>query len=139
MVSNIDEVEVHGAELNLAAGIVEGWSVLGSANVTESEIKANASRQVTVSNNSPYTADYTINLGTQLDLPVSNTIDFVTRADDHRGGIRRFVHLAGRAPALRGGAGLQVLMAAPAVRRWRGGRATYSVNCVGSHSDRAGT
>ena len=81
VVSNIDEVEVYGAELNLAAEIVKGWSVYGSANVTESEIKANSSRPVTVGNNSPYTADYTINLGTQLDLPVSNAIDFVTRAD----------------------------------------------------------
>jgi len=80
-VSNIDEVEVFGAELNLTAKILEGWTVFGSGNVTGSEIKANASRPQTVGNNSPYTADYTINLGTQLDLPVSNTIDFVTRAD----------------------------------------------------------
>jgi iron complex outermembrane recepter protein len=81
VVSNIDEVEVYGAELNLSAEIVKGWTVFGSANVTESEILANASRPVTVGNKSPYTADYTINLGTQLDLPVSNSIDFVTRAD----------------------------------------------------------
>lgn len=81
VVSNIDEVEVYGAELNLAAELMPGWSVFGSANVTESEIKENASRPVTVGNKSPYTADYTINLGTQLDLPVSTTIDFVARAD----------------------------------------------------------
>jgi iron complex outermembrane receptor protein len=81
VVSNIDEVEVFGAELNLTAEILDGWTVFGSGNVTGSEIKANASRPVTVGNNSPYTADYTINLGTQLDLPVSNTVDFVTRAD----------------------------------------------------------
>lgn len=36
---------------------------------------------MTVGNKSPYTADYTINVGTQLDLPVSDSIDFVTRAD----------------------------------------------------------
>ncbi|MFZ9395037.1 MAG: TonB-dependent receptor [Erythrobacter sp.] len=81
VVSNIDEVEVYGAELNLNAEIMPGWSVFGSANVTESEIKENASRPVTVGNKSPHTADYTINLGTQLDLPVSDTIDFVARAD----------------------------------------------------------
>jgi len=81
VVSNIDEVEIFGAELNLTARILEGWTVFGSANVTDSEIKANASRPVTVGNKSPHTADYTINLGTQLDLPVSGTIDFVTRAD----------------------------------------------------------
>ena len=81
VVSNIDEVEVYGGEINLAAEILPGWSVFGSANVTESEIKENASRPVTVGNESPYTADYTINLGTQLDLPVTNTLDFVARAD----------------------------------------------------------
>ncbi len=81
VVSNIDEVEVYGAELNLSAEIVRGWTVFAAANVTESEIKANASRPVTVGNKSPYTADYTINLGTQLDLPISDRLDFVTRAD----------------------------------------------------------
>ena len=81
VVSNIDEVEIFGAELNLTAELLDGWTVFGSANVTDSEIKANASRPVTVGNKSPYTADYTINLGTQLDLPVSNTINFVSRVD----------------------------------------------------------
>lgn len=81
VVSNIDEVELYGAELNLSAEILDGWTVFGSGNVTESEILENASRPVTVGNKSPYTADYTINVGTQLDLPVSDSIDFVTRAD----------------------------------------------------------
>ena len=81
VVSNIDEVEVYGAELNLTGEILPGWTVFGSANVTESQIKENASRPVTEGNKSPYTADYTINLGTQLDLPVSDTLDFVARAD----------------------------------------------------------
>ncbi|MFM7378749.1 MAG: TonB-dependent receptor [Erythrobacter sp.] len=81
VVSNIDEVEVYGAELNLTVEPVKGWTIYGSGNVTESEIKANASRPVTVGNKSPYTADYTINLGTQVDLPVTDSIDFVTRAD----------------------------------------------------------
>ncbi|WP_066532951.1 TonB-dependent receptor [Erythrobacter sp. CCH5-A1] len=81
VVSNIDEVEVYGGELNLTVEPVRGWTLYGSANVTESEIKANASRPVTVGNKSPYTADYTINLGTQVDLPVTDSIDFITRAD----------------------------------------------------------
>ncbi|RNJ63558.1 MAG: TonB-dependent receptor [Porphyrobacter sp. IPPAS B-1204] len=81
VVSNIDEVELYGAELNLTAEILDGWTVFGSANVTESEIIENASRPVTEGNKSPYTADYTLNFGTQLDLPVSNSVDFVTRAD----------------------------------------------------------
>lgn len=81
VVSNIDEVELYGAEVNLTVEPVRGWTVFAAGNVTESEIKENASRPVTVGNKSPHTADYTINLGTQLDLPVSSTVDFVTRAD----------------------------------------------------------
>ena len=81
VVSNIDEVEVYGGELNLSVEPIKGWTLFGSANLTESEIKANASRPVTVGNKSPYTADYTINLGTQVDLPVTDSINFVTRAD----------------------------------------------------------
>ena len=81
VVSNIDEVEVYGAELNVSAELLKGWTIYGSGNVTESQIKANASRPVTVGNESPYTADYTINLGTQVDLPITDSLDFVTRAD----------------------------------------------------------
>ena len=81
VVSNIDEVEVYGAEFNLNAELVDGWDVFGSVNLTESEIKANSSRPVTVGNESPYTAEYTINLGTQLNLPVTTDVNFLARAD----------------------------------------------------------
>ena len=81
VVSNIDKVEIYGAEANLTFEIIEGWDLFGSANVTESEIKENASRPVTVGNESPYTADYTINLGTQIDTPLNNGLDLVMRAD----------------------------------------------------------
>jgi len=81
VVSNIDEVELYGAELNLNAELLPGWDVFASANVTESEILANASRTNTVGNKSPYTADYTINIGTQIDVPISSRANFIGRAD----------------------------------------------------------
>jgi iron complex outermembrane receptor protein len=81
VVSNIDRVDVKGAELNLSARIIDGWKLFGSANVTDSEIKKNSSRTYTVGNKSPYTADYTINLGTQIDAPLSDSIDLLLRAD----------------------------------------------------------
>jgi iron complex outermembrane recepter protein len=80
-VSNIDKVEVKGIELNTSAKIVEGWKLFGSVNLTDSEIKKNSSRPYTVGNKSPYTADYTINLGTQIDAPLTDSIDVVMRAD----------------------------------------------------------
>ncbi|MDJ0642180.1 MAG: TonB-dependent receptor [Erythrobacter sp.] len=81
VVSNIDEVEVYGAEANLTFEVVPGWDFFGSVNVTESEIIANASRPITVGNESPYTADYTINLGTQIEAPLADSFDLVMRAD----------------------------------------------------------
>jgi iron complex outermembrane recepter protein len=80
-VSNIDKVNVKGAELNLTAKIVDGWTIYGSGNVTDSTIKKNSSRPYTVGNKSPYTADYTINLGSQIDAPLTDNIDVVMRAD----------------------------------------------------------
>ncbi len=81
VVSNIDRVDVKGVEFNTSAQIVDGWKVFGSVNLTDSEIKKNSSRVYTVGNKSPYTADYTINLGTQIDAPLSDSLDLVLRAD----------------------------------------------------------
>lgn len=81
IVSNIDEVEIYGAEFNTNIEIVEGWDIFGSFNVTESEIKANSSRPNTVGNKSPSTSDYTINLGTQVVAPIASSFDLVMRAD----------------------------------------------------------
>ena len=81
VVSNIDEVEVRGAELNLSAEVTRGWKLFGAFNVTDSEIKANSSRPYTVGNKSPYTADWTINLGSEIDAPLSEGIDLLFRLD----------------------------------------------------------
>jgi iron complex outermembrane receptor protein len=81
VVSNIDRVDVKGAELNLSGKIIDGWKVFGSVNLTDSEIKKNSSRTYTVGNKSPYTADYTINLGTQIDAPLTDNINLLLRAD----------------------------------------------------------
>jgi iron complex outermembrane receptor protein len=81
VVSNIDRVDIKGAELNMSAKVVEGWKFYGSFNVTDSEIKKNTSRTYTVGNKSPYTADWTINLGTEIDAPLTDSVDLVLRAD----------------------------------------------------------
>lgn len=81
VVSNIDRVDLKGAELNVSAKIVDGWTLFASGNVTDSEIKRNASRPYTVGNKSPYTADYTINLGSQIDAPLTDHMKVVMRAD----------------------------------------------------------
>ena len=81
VVSNIDRVDVKGAELNVSVRPMKGWTLFGGANVTDSKIKKNSSRPYTVGNKSPYTADYTLNLGTQFEAPVSTGLSFFARAD----------------------------------------------------------
>ncbi len=70
-----------GVELNATAKIVQGVSLFGSVNVTDSEIKKNASRPYTVGNKSPYTADYTINVGGQVEVPFTDALKFKLRGD----------------------------------------------------------
>jgi iron complex outermembrane receptor protein len=81
VVSNIDRVNVKGAELNVNARVMDGWKIFGSANVTDSKIKKNSSRPYTVGNESPYTAKYTLNFGTEIETPITDDIRFVGRAD----------------------------------------------------------
>ena len=79
-------MDLYGGELNLSASILDGWTVFGSGNITGSEIKENSSRPSTVGNKSPYTADYTINIGTQLRLPLNDSFAVTARADWRRTG-----------------------------------------------------
>ena len=81
VVSNIDRVDVKGVELNVTAKPMQGVKLFGSVNYTDSEIKKNASRPNTIGNKSPYTADYTINVGAEIEQPVTDTIRLLARAD----------------------------------------------------------
>lgn len=79
--SNIDKVDIKGIEASTNVRIVDGWTMFGAVNITDSKIKANASRPYTVGNKSPYTSDYTINVGSQIEAPIAEGFDLVMRAD----------------------------------------------------------
>lgn len=81
VVSNIDELELYGFELGANAQVTDWLNIYGAFNLTESEIKANSSRSDTVGNKAPYTPDYTINFGAQVDFPVYDEVSFKARAD----------------------------------------------------------
>ncbi len=81
VVSNIDRVDLWGGEATITARPARWLSLFASANVTDSEIKANASRPYTVGNKAPYTADYTLNAGFQVDHPLTDAIGFTARLD----------------------------------------------------------
>lgn len=81
VVSNIDKVDLKGAELTVTAKPVRGFKLFGSFNYTDSEIKRNSARPATVGNKSPYTADYTLNLGAEVEQPLSGALKVFARAD----------------------------------------------------------
>ena len=81
VVSNIDKVRLKGFEGSANFEVVEGWDIFASGNYTDSEIRANSARPYTVGNKSPYTAEYTVNLGTQVRAPIAPTFDLVVRGD----------------------------------------------------------
>jgi iron complex outermembrane receptor protein len=81
VVSNIDKVRIQGIEGAVNVAATDWLSLYGSFNVTDSKIKQNSSRPYTVGNKSPATADYTANLGAQVTLPATDSIDFVGRVD----------------------------------------------------------
>ncbi len=81
VVSNVDEVELYGGELGATVHLDEHFRIFGGANFTESEIQENSSRPDTVGNKSPYTPDYTVNVGADFDYPISQTLTLFGRVD----------------------------------------------------------
>ena len=81
VVSNIDTVDIFGLEFGFTGHLSEHFRIFGGANYTDSEIKANSSRADTVGNKSPYTPDYTINIGSDFDYPITSSINIVARVD----------------------------------------------------------
>ena len=81
VVSNIDRVDLKGVELTTTVKPVRGVKLFGSVNFTDSNIKANSSRPYTVGNKSPYTADYTLNVGGEIEQPLNDNLKIFARAD----------------------------------------------------------
>jgi iron complex outermembrane receptor protein len=81
VVSNIDKVEITGVELGASFHATDHIRFYGGANWTDSEIMKNSSRPDTVGNASPYTPDYTVNIGGDLDFPITDNLSFIARID----------------------------------------------------------
>lgn len=81
VVSNIDRVDLKGIEASTTVKPVRGLKLFGSFNYTDSEIKKNSSRPYTVGNKSPYTADYTLNVGAEVEQPVNGDLKLIGRVD----------------------------------------------------------
>ncbi len=81
VVSNIDKVRLYGVEAAGNLRIVRGWTAFASANYTDSKIEKNSARPYTVGNESPYTAKFTVNAGTQVEAPIRDGLSALFRAD----------------------------------------------------------
>ena len=81
VVSNIDKVEIQGAELGADYVLNENWRFFAGFNWLDTEIKENSSRPDTVGNKAPYTPDYTANVSVDFNLPMNNGMEFFARVD----------------------------------------------------------
>jgi iron complex outermembrane receptor protein len=81
VVSNIEDVEIIGVELDLSWHATENLRFYVAGNHTDSEIKENSSRPDTVGNPSPYTPEYTFNIGADVEFPLSNGMSIFARID----------------------------------------------------------
>lgn len=81
VVNNIDEVEIMGVEGSLSYDVSNDLSVFGSFNYLDSEITANSARASTVGNKSPYTSEYTINIGADYTKELNNGSELTARFD----------------------------------------------------------
>jgi len=81
VVSNMEEVEISGVELGVNFHASDNFRLYAGANFVDSEIKANSSRPDTVGNTSPYTPEYTFNVGGDVAFPLSNGLNLFARVD----------------------------------------------------------
>lgn len=81
VVSNIDEVELQGFELSGSFAATDWLTLFAGYALTDSEITANTVRPETVGNDSPYTPDWTGNVGAQVTFPATDNLDFIGSID----------------------------------------------------------
>lgn len=81
VVSNIDEVDLQGFELSGSFQATDWLNLFAGYAFTDSEIQENRVRPDTVGNKSPYTPDWTGNIGAQVELPMTANLAFVGGID----------------------------------------------------------
>lgn len=81
VVSNIDDVNIYGAEASVSWQATDWLKTWVNGSVIESKIKANSARPDTVGNRSPATPNFNVNLGVQADYPLADWFDGFLRAD----------------------------------------------------------
>ncbi len=87
ILTNIDEVQLYGGEIELNYIATENLSMYASVGYTDSEIEEYAVDPSAVGNTAPYIAQETFNLGGQYEIPLSfANMKLFTRVDYERRG-----------------------------------------------------
>jgi len=81
VVTNIDEAEIRGAEIDFKWRASEELTIFGGYGITDTEITAYSTRPYTVGNNLPYIPEETGNLGVQYINQVSAEWELTSRLD----------------------------------------------------------
>lgn len=82
----IEEVEILGGEFDITANLADGFDVYGAVGITDGEVKEYSLNPAAVGNDSPYTPEYTINLGAQLRQNITDDFLGFLRIDYERRG-----------------------------------------------------
>jgi len=81
VVTNIDELEITGSELDFKYAITDNLRIDGGIGKTNGEIKENVHRPSTVGNKPPLAPEHTYNFGLQYERPFSSNYQLVMRVD----------------------------------------------------------
>jgi len=86
ILTNIDEVSLSGAEVDVVYKVTDEWQLFGAFGYTDSEIDAYTVDPTAVGNKAPYIAEKTFNFGAQYSAPMTSSLDLFMRADYERRG-----------------------------------------------------
>lgn len=82
----IDDIEIIGGEIELAANLADGLDAYASVGITDSEIDAYSVNPAAVGNKAPYIAKSTFNAGIQYRTPITDSLGIFGRVDyENRG------------------------------------------------------
>ncbi len=81
VVTNIDEAEIRGAELDFKWKASDEVTVYGGIGITDTEIKKYSTRPYTTGNNLPYIPEATGNLGAEYAFTAGSGWELLTRVD----------------------------------------------------------
>jgi len=82
VVTSIDKAEIKGIEFDAKWRPIHNLRIYGGFGYTDTKIKAYTTRPYTVGNKLPYIPEYTGNAGVEWTLPVSDSLDLITRVDE---------------------------------------------------------